>query len=332
MTSLLATRAARRRSIAFLVLLAVTLVLMAFSTNPAVRDVQNGVGYAFRPIQGALDSVASGIASIGTAISEIDRLRVDNSALRAEKDRLAAENARLEEIKRENEQLTALLQLRAGFDYATTAATVISRESSEFRRVIGLDKGTRDGIAIGDVVIAAGGALAGRITEVGPNSSTVVLLTDATSTVIGQLVTTAATGQVKGQLGGVLVMDQIDSSEQIDLGVEVVTAGIELGGGVRSPYPKGLLIGQVIDVRRDANSVVQTAYLDPAAELDRLEYVLVITDYEGGLPPLEEQPVDCTAQGGDGTLPEGEQPCQEPTPSPSATPKSTPTPRPTPTP
>ncbi len=113
-----------------------------------------------------------------------------------------------------------------------------------------------------------------------------VLLTDPSSTVIGQLVSTAGTGQVKGQLGGVLVMGEIDSAEQIDLGVEVVTAGIELGGGVRSRYPKGLLIGQVVDVRRDANSVVQTAYLQPAANLDRLEVVLVITDYEGGLPPI----------------------------------------------
>ena len=71
----------------------------------------------------------------------------------------------------------------------------------------------------------------------------------------------------------------------------MVTAGIELAGGVRSPYPKGLLIGQVVDVQRDANDVVQTAFLEPAADLDQLEYVLVITDYEGGLPPIEEQPI-----------------------------------------
>ncbi len=318
MTSLLANRTTRRRSIAFTVLLAVTLVLMAFSSNPAVREVQSGVGFAFRPIQGALDSVAGSVASIGAAIAQIDRLRVDNETLRTENDRLAAENARLEEIKRENEQLTALLQLRAGFEYQTAAASVISRESSEFRRVIGLDKGTNAGIALGDVVIAAGGALAGRVVDVGPDSATVVLLTDATSTVIGQLVSSAATGTVIGQLGGVLIMDQVDSSERIDLGVEVVTAGIELGGGVRSPYPKGLLIGQVIDVRRDANSVVQTAYLQPAAELDRLEYVLVILDYQGGLPPLGEQPVDCSTPGEDGTLPDGEQPCLTETPVPSA--------------
>jgi len=320
MTSLLATRASRRRSITFVVLLAITLILMAFSANPMLRDVQSGVGYAFRPIQGALDSVAGGVASVGAAIAEIDRLRVDNRTLQDENERLAAENARLEEIARENEQLTALLQLRTGFDHETTAATVISRESSEFRRVITIDQGTNAGIAEGDSVITAGGALAGRIVDVGPDSATVVLLTDATSTVIGQLVSSAATGQVVGQLGGVLVMDQIDSGERIDLGVEVVTAGIELGGGVRSPYPKGLLIGQVIDVRRDANSVVQTAYLQPAAALDRLEYVLVITDYEGGLPPLEEQPVDCSGDGSDGTLPEGEQPCltSTPTPAPSS--------------
>lgn len=327
MTTILATRTARRRGIAFTVLLAVTLLLMAFSSNPFVRDVQGGIGFAFRPIQGALDGVAGGVASVATAIAEMDRLRVDNAALRSENDRLTAESALNDEIRRENEQLTALLQLQAGFDHDTVAAPVIARESSEFRRAITIGKGRNDGIEVGDVVVAAGGALAGRVNAVGSDAATVVLLTDRTSTVIGQLVSTAATGQVVGQLGSVLVMGQIDSAEQIDLGVEVVTAGIELGAGVRSPYPKGLLIGQVIDVRRDANSVVQTAYLQPAANLDRLEVVLVITDYEGGLPPLSEQPIDCTpdegAEPSDGeepvVLPEGEQPCLQATPTPEPT-------------
>ena len=249
-------------------------------------------------------------------VTEIDRLRVDNAALLSENQRLKVENALAEEVRRENELLTGLLQLRAGFDYQTVAATVIARESSEFRRLVVLDQGSDDGIAVGDVAIAAGGALAGRVTEVTGDSAKVVLLTDGEFKVIGQLSTTAATGEVIGQLGaGVLVMRQIDSSEQVTVGDEVVTAGIELGGGVRSPYPKGLLLGQVIDVRRDANDVVQTAYLQPAADLDRLEFVLVITDYQGGLPPIEQQPIDCNQP--DGTLPQGEQPCFDPAASPS---------------
>ena len=330
-TALLANKTARRRGIAFTVLLAVTLLLMAFSANPLVRDVQSGIGFAFRPIQGALDGLAGGVASVAAAVTEMDRLRVDNAALRAENDRLTNEASLNDEIRRENEQLTALLQLQAGFDHDTVAAEVIARESSEVRRAVTIGKGRNDGLAVGDVVIAAGGALAGRIDAVGADAASVTLLSDPSSTVIGQLVSTAAVGQVVGQLGGALVMSQIASSEVIDLGVEVVTAGIELGQGVRSPYPKGLLIGQVGDVRRDANSVVQTAYLQPAADLEKLEVVLVITDYEGGLPPLSEQPIDCseTGAGEEGdpdTLPEGEQPCLQPTPEPTAPPSPTPVP------
>jgi rod shape-determining protein MreC len=322
MATILTNRTTRRRTIAFTILVSVSVVLMAFSTNPYVRDLQQGVGFAFRPIQGALNGVAGGIASIGAAISEIDRLRVDNGSLRSENERLTAENARLQEIARENALLTDLLQTRAGFDFKTAASSVISRESSEFRRVIGIDKGTNAGIKVGDVVVAGGGALAGRVTAVGPDSATVVLMTDGSSTVIGQMSSSAATGEVVGQLGGVLVMKQIDAGEKVSVGDEVVTAGIELGGGVRSPYPKGLLVGQVVDVHRDANAVVQTAFLQPAVDLTKLEYVLVILDYQGGLPPISEQPIDCPTTGV-GTLPEGEQPCFPATPKPGTTPRPT---------
>jgi rod shape-determining protein MreC len=317
MTSLLANRTARRRGIAFAVLLVISSLLMAVSSDTTIREVQNGVSFAFRPIQGAVHDVARGIASMASAVTEIDRLRVANEALIAENRRLTAENIRLDEIRRENESLTGLLQMQAGFEFKTTAATVIARESSEFRRLVVLDRGTNHGIAVGDVAVAAGGALAGRVVEVGPDSAKVVLVSDPGSTVIGQLATTAATGQVVGGLDdGVLVMSQIDSSETVTVGDEVVTAGIELGGGIRSPYPKGLLLGQVIDVRRDANAVVQTAYLQPAAALDKLEYVLVILDYQGGLPPIEQQPIDCGEP--NGTLPQGEQPCFMPTARPSS--------------
>jgi rod shape-determining protein MreC len=290
---------------------------MAFSSNPLVLDLQRGVAFAFRPIEGGLDQVAGAVASVASTVGEIDRLRLDNAQLRQENDRLAAENARLEEIRRENEQLTALLQLRNGFDYRTVAAQVIAAESSEFRRVVTIGAGTDDGIVAGDVVIVQGDALAGRVIDAGPTFAHVLLITDSGSTVIGQL-PSAATGEVVGQLGGVVVMDKIDATERVQLGDEVVTAGIELGGGIRSPYPKGLVIGQVVDVRRDPNAVVQTAWLLPAAPLDRLEYVLVITDYRGGLPPIEQQPTVCLPEGTFGTLPNNEQPCVIRSPKPSA--------------
>jgi cell shape-determining protein MreC len=115
-------------------------------------------------------------------------------------------------------------------------------------------------------------------------------------------------------------MGKIDATEQIALNAEVVTAGISLGETVRSPYPRGLIIGRIIDVTRDPNAVVQTAFIEPAVDLGRLEAILVITDYEGGIPGTDELPTDDLNP--DGTLPDSEQPfaTQPPTPRPTRRP------------
>ena len=321
MTSILASRQTRRRGIVFTVLIAITLLLMAFSANPYIQEAQRGLSFALRPFQGAIAGVANDLSGLMSAVGEIDTLRIDNASLRDENERLANENARLQALARENDELTAALQLQGGFNHETVATRVIGRDSLDTRQMVTLDKGTDDGIAQGDVVIVQGGALAGRVTGVGSNFANVTLISDGTSTVVGQLQGSGKTGEIVGQTGGVLIMRNIDSAVQIGTAEEVFTPGIEITGGIRSPYPKGLVIGSVVDVERDANDVVQTAFLAPAANLDSFEVALVITDYDGGLPPVDEQAVPC---GTNGTVPQGEVPCYTPTPRPAATPKATP--------
>jgi rod shape-determining protein MreC len=314
MSALLASKSARRRAAVYAALLVVSLLLLSVSSNPLVRDIQHGIAFAFRPIQVGVADIARNVSSIATTIAEIDQLRQDNAALRAENEQLEALSRAAQELQRENELLTGLLQLRNGLEYQTRAVAVIARESSEARRAIVIDRGADDGIAVGQVVIASGGALAGRVVEVGSNFAHVVLISDSTSTVIGQLLTSAATGKVVGQLGGALVMQDVDTAAVVTLGEEVFTAGIELGGGIRSPYPKGLLIGRVVDVKRPPNEVVQQVFLEPAAPLDRLEFLLVITDYEGGIVGPIETGVPCVPTDG-GTLPDSDQPCASSAPA-----------------
>ena len=319
MTSMLATRAARRRAVAFSVLVSASFVLMAISSSPGVTEFQNAMAYALRPIQGAIHDVADTISGAVGAIGEIQELHSDNAALRRDVDRLTAENLKLQAIEQENEQLTGLLQLRNSLKYETAAAEIIARDSGETRRVVTLSKGTDAGIAVGDVVIGEGGALVGRVTAAGPTASAVTLISDGSSTVSGETEASHARGDVVGQLGGALIMQNIDSTLKVMPGEQVLTAGIELAGGIRSPYPKNLLIGVVTDIRHDANSVVQTAYLQPTVNLDQLGFVLVILDYEGGLPGADDTPIDCGLTGPGGALPGGEQPCIEPS-APAASP------------
>ena len=320
MTAFLANRTFRRRAVSYVALLAVSLVLVTVSSNPVVRDIQNGVAFAFKPFQVAVSNVARDVSSIATTIGEIDRLRQENAELRSENERLEAESRVAAELRRENEELTGLLQLRNGLEYQTLAVAVIARESSEARRSIVIDRGSDDDLKAGQVVIAAGGALVGRITDVGPSFAHVALISDSTSTVIGQLLDTGATGKVLGQLGGALVMLDVDAAADVKIGDEVFTAGIELEGGIRSPYPKGLLIGKVVDVARDPNEVVQTVFLEPAAPLDHLEFLLVITDYEGGIIGPIETGVPCDPTKG-GTLPDSDQPCASDAPRGSQAPR-----------
>ena len=90
MTSILATRAARRRGIAFAVLLVISVLLMAFSSNPAVREVQNGVSFAFRPIQGALDEVRARQRRVGGRRHRRDRPPARRQRRAARRERAAA--------------------------------------------------------------------------------------------------------------------------------------------------------------------------------------------------------------------------------------------------
>lgn len=313
MTTFPGSRAARRRTILFGALLAISIGLMAVSSTGPVIELQHGVSFAFRPIQSGLDSIARGVSGLAETLTEIDTLHRTNDQLARENARLAAENARTKELARQNEILTGLLEVKGSLGFSTVTGSIVARESSQFRRVVTVDVGTDRKVRDGDVVVGAGGSLVGRVTGVTGNSATVLLVNDTSSTVIGQLGTNQATGSVIGQLGGVLIMENIDSTERIQIGDTVTTAGIDLGGGVRSPFPKGLPIGTVVDVARDANAVTQTAFIQPATDLERLEYVLVITNYDGGLPPVDQQPIPCASSG---TLPEGEQPCVTTTPKP----------------
>jgi rod shape-determining protein MreC len=280
----------RRQIVVYVLLLAVSMLMLAFSRSAPVTELRRGVGFAMAPIQETLRGSAQTIGSIFSTIGEIDRLRRQNEDLTTQLNELQAINRGLESLRAQNDQLTALLSVHSSFDYETVAAEVISKRITDQERVISLDRGTDVGIEVGDPVIGPGGALIGQVAEVGGNFSRVLLISDTRVNVVGLIESSRAVGLISGQLGQPLEMIDIPAELTVNFGESVVTAGIELAEGIRSRYPKGLLIGTVASVSRSPDQLFQTALVTPVADLDRLEYVLVITNYEGGLPDSSPSP------------------------------------------
>ena len=295
---LLRNPSVRRHVAIYVVLIAISMLLLAFSSSAPVTELRRGVGYAMAPIQQTMRGAAQTVGSLFSSFGEIDRLRQQNEDLARQLADVQAENQGLQSLKAQNDLLTELLDVHSSFDYETVAAEVISKRITDQERSISLDRGTNVGIEVDDPVIGPGGALIGQVVEVGTNFSRILLVTDTRINVAGLLESSRAVGLISGQLGQPMEMVNIPADVLVNPNESVVTAGIELSAGIRSPFPKGLLIGTIAGVSRNPDQLFQTALVTPVADLDRLEYVLVITNYEGGLPE----------------------------PSPSATPEASPTP------
>ena len=273
-------RYARRRAITFVVLVGLCLVLLAVSGSAPVQELRRGVNFAVAPVQGTLSDGTKSITEVLAAFGEIDTLRRENQDLGARLAQLEDELATLEAVRDENKRLNRLLETRKKLDHETAVGQVTNRLITQFERVITIDIGTESGVAEDFAVLSEGGALVGKVTEVGDGWSTIQLITDTRSLVTGRVSGTKATGEVTGRLSSPLAMAEIPITDKIKVQDRIVTAGIQVGKRFVSIFPKGLPIGRVIDVQSGSGSIVQTALVQPAADLERLEDVLVITDFK----------------------------------------------------
>ncbi|HEX6140307.1 MAG TPA: rod shape-determining protein MreC [Candidatus Limnocylindria bacterium] len=263
-----------------------SLLLLLASQTDAALTLQRVSARALAPVRQAIGGIGEGVAGIFGTIGEIDRLRSENDDLRR---RLAGAEQRIAELAEaaaENEDLRSLLGLTQSLDMDLLPVRVITRDPSNFTWEVGIDAGTDDGVQQGMPVVGSAegaGALAGTVVSAGPDTAIVRLIVDTRSSVVAVDQRSRALGLVQGQLGGQLVMVQVNATDTIEVGDAIVSAGLVLdGGAIRSPYPKGLLIGQVQALQRDSNALTQTAFVRPALDLGRLERLLVVTAFSQG--------------------------------------------------
>jgi cell shape-determining protein MreC len=281
-------RTIRREWTTWGTLLILSVGLMGVSDTTQAHDLQSAVNWAVSPAETVLSNAADTAGSYWSALTQIDKLRTDSERLRQENLTLKEQLDRMPAISKLNDDWTKITAAQQSVPYRTTAARVIVRDLSDVRpRTLLLNMGSSDGLAAGQVVIDAGGALVGRISEVDATISSVLLVSDPSSVVTGIEAKSNATGTIRGSISGQLQMSYVATGTATPaIGAAVVTAGEALPcTNDISPYPPALLIGEVIEVKTDPNTPVQSATIKPAAHLTDATFVLVIVDYRGGFGP-----------------------------------------------
>lgn len=230
----------------------------------ATQTVASPVSSAGKWVSTPFRGFFSWMSDLGVSRGQLSELRDQNKELRA---RVVA----LEETRLDNQRLSELLTSTNAKGYKGVTATVIGMPPSAWNQVIIVDKGANDGIELNMPVLGPYGLL-GQVIEVGPTYSRIRLLTDQKSGIASLIQRGRKTGITKGSISGDLMLDFISAESTVTPGDVVLTSGL---GGV---YPKGLLIGEVLEVSKETNALYKSIKLTPANDINTVENVLILTD------------------------------------------------------
>ena len=243
----------------------------ATATRDSMSLMRVWVVEIFVPAEKALTSIGTGTAKFWRNYVDLRGVRAQNVDLQAQVDRLRLEQVRLAEDSGQLRRLQSLLAFKEKFISQTVAAQVIGTSGSEHSHVLYIDKGTGDGIKADMPVISPQGII-GKISKVFPGTSQVLEFNDATAGAGVMLERSRLRGVLHGTASGIPEILHVTADEKVEMGEPVVSSG---GDQI---YPRGLPIGTVSSVAPDPEGgpfmVVQ---IKPAANLDKVEEVLVIT-------------------------------------------------------
>jgi rod shape-determining protein mreC len=255
----------------------VTLLLITFSLTVGSTIVSQGVNDVTNILGRMLAYPANSVNDFMESISNLTNTYQENQTLKQKVETIYELEVQLNDLKKDNEKMKEALKLQDTLnDYTLINATVIARNPDTWRDIVTINKGANDGL-IPQMSVMSDNGLVGKVLDVNPTSARVALLSNNDNT----LVRVAAMIQgekesIYGTLTGydheknILIMSQIQATQEIKVGDKVVTSGL---GGVS---PSSLYIGTVEEVAMDRFGLYKEVRIKPAADTNDVRYVTVV--------------------------------------------------------
>lgn len=253
------------------IIAAIGLVVVLLGSIGRFAGAGSVIGTVTSPLTRGLHSLGSAISgnfgvvtSARNLASDNAKLKKENADLRAALATASAGSAELAAIKKE-------LGLRELAGKRLIPADVVSTQPDSFRSFVTINRGSSDRVAVGMVVVVDG-TLVGTVNQVSSLTSKVLVVTDPTFKVTGQVLgeSGGATGTVHGSIGGGLIMEKIPQDQKIKVGDTVITSG--QGGDI----VRGYSLGTIQSITKADNGVFQTATISTPVQIGRLQTVFVV--------------------------------------------------------
>lgn len=246
------------------------ILIVIFLIPPMSRKSSEIISAGTRPISRALVAAGRKVANIAAIFSEIANLRKDNQRLSEDLIRAKVDSTKLTELEIENQELKKLLNYKEAHpEMKLISANVIGLDPTNFYDSVVIDRGSDDGIEKGMAVVLLG-VLVGKIDQVMPRTSQVLLITSKDSIVQVMLESSRTAGVLKGGISG-MTLENIPLDTPVAAEENVITSG--LGGKL----PKGLFVGKAgkeVSVKSD---IFKTVEVKSEVNFSKLETLFVVS-------------------------------------------------------
>ncbi|MEA3493201.1 MAG: rod shape-determining protein MreC [Candidatus Margulisiibacteriota bacterium] len=251
-----------------IVLLALFISISAVRDFFAVRPVFAAITY---PFQFVVVSVWKGVTGTPGAIMDLHSLSRRNAELTDEVNLLSTKMLSMEELIKENERLKKSLSFRniSQYRYRLLPAQIIGKSPVPWFTILISNKGSRAGVKLDDAVMVKEG-LVGRVVEVSPFSSKIMLITDVESSVAAADKRSRDFGVVVGAHRNRLVMRYVSAGKDIKIGDEIATAYIS------TVFPQGIPIGHILRASKGEHDLFYHIDVKPAVDFSKLEEVFIV--------------------------------------------------------
>ena len=264
-----------------LLIVAVTLAVV----TTVITAVVGGTTFSKTVFGDVLSPLRSGVAAIDRAalryynyIFSYESLKEENAALKQQIADLEEDIRTAQELQRENQRYEQLLEIKEEHpDYIFEPAYLISWDASTWRSTFTIGKGSNHGLEVGMAALSENRQMIGIITDLGDNWATITTILDSGLEISAAIASSGYTGVVQGTYQSentqVLRMNYLSTDAVLKNGDQVVTTGSTM-------YPKGLLLGKISNVSLEETGVAKYAALKASCDLDDLEQVFILVNYE----------------------------------------------------